>query len=67
MAPRKPQSGNYPTEDSSERCRGDSELRERGFCIASRPERGQAIWTRNGKRYTEEIARDIASFEAKQQ
>lgn len=59
VKPSKP-AADYPTEDSSQRFPLDSELREAGFRIASRPARGPAVWERGGKRYPQADALRLA-------
>lgn len=55
----------YDTSDHSRRHVGDAELRECGFRIHTRPEKGPALWDRSGKVYTEERAKALVFAERK--
>lgn len=51
-----PESVATPTVDKSKRFPADQRLREAGFVIASRPDKGQATWRRNGREFLESVA-----------
>ena len=49
-------SKDFVTKDSTSRHPTDADLRERGFRIHSRPEKGEPVWERGGVLYPESKA-----------
>ena len=47
---------NFDTKDSTQRNPADADLREHGFRIHSRPEKGEPVWERGGVLYPESKA-----------
>lgn len=52
-------SKDYDTRDCSDRHPTDAQLREHGFKIHSRPKRGEPVWERAGRLYTQSEAEKI--------
>ena len=46
----------YDTSDTTTRHATDAELRDHGFVIHGRPERGEPVWKKNGVLYTQSRA-----------
>lgn len=53
----------YDTSDTTNRCATDTELREHGFTIHSRPERGEPVWKKNGVLYPQSRAQQWVETE----
>lgn len=45
-----------PSQDNSGRHPRDATLRKAGYAIAARPNSGEPIWTKNGRRFTQSVA-----------
>lgn len=54
-------SKDFDTQDTSNRHATDAELREKGFVIHSRPERGEPVWRRGSILYAQAAAERLLS------
>ncbi len=57
--PRREEPEGHPTQNPANPFPADQRLRAFGYSIASRPRKGEAVWTLNGRRVPQRLALEL--------